>query len=126
MKILQFFIIGAAVLLSGCKYPDNSIESATVEIEVVGNIVTKNIHVKASHSETAGISEQGFVYALYRGYGSGADIQKRVCAANESLVWDFQLSNDFNVKWIRAYVIIDDIYIYSNMVNMYDLGIFLD
>lgn len=126
MKISQILVIGAAVLLGGCMYPESDAENATVAIEAVGNMAAKSVHVEASHSETSGISEKGFCYMLYRGYGGGTDVKRKVCAMDGPFEWDFKVSADFNVQWIRAYIVVDDICVYSNAVQMYDLGIFLN
>ncbi len=126
MKILQFFIIGAISLFGSCKYPENSVANATVNIEVVSNTAAKSIQAEAIYVGVGGVSEYGFCYMLNRSYGSGTDIQRKVCAITEPFIWNFKLTNDFNVKWIRAYVVIDDIYIYSDIINISDLGISLN
>lgn len=126
MKTLQFFIIGAISLFGSCKYPENSVANATVNIEVVSNTAAKSIRAEAIYVGIDGVSEYGFYYMLNCSYGSGTDIQKKVCGITEPFIWNFKLTNDFNVKWIRAYVVVDDIYIYSNVVNIADLGVFLN
>ncbi len=125
MKIVYFFIlIGIISLLGGCEYPENCVEDATVKIEVTSNAQTKNIHVKATYSYISGVSEWGFCYMLHHGYG--VDIQRKGCTIYEPFAWDFQLSNSFNVQWIKAYVVIDGIFVYSDTVDIADLGILLN
>lgn len=112
-------IVVAIVCVVSCKYPESEINNIAVYVTGTGDRPTQTITINAQISgvDDAIITERGFCYS---GYGSSTQSQyptlgldKHVVNGN-AFIWNFGEEMKGIVGYVRAYVIVNGIVIYSD------------
>lgn len=118
MKTIRLMLfIALTAQFAGCEYPVSNVDNISLTISVNVNEATKEVIATAQIPDAYqnAISEKGFCYT-YHNYRIARipTIEQKHLIETEPFSWGFIYNEEFNVAYIRAYIIVDGIVIYSD------------
>ena len=115
----KYIIFLLSVCFCACQYPKSDIETVEVHINAESNKESKQIVLTASllGVNEADVQEKGFCYAGFGGYDESnyphIGLNKHAIT-NNRFSWTFGEDMSSKISSARAYVIVNDIVIYSS------------